>query len=137
MTLVLFVNLEIGARYLLVVSIGLLLLLLGFPLRRPFQMWYKEGASEQMSQLYWHLLVGLYCYCSLEASAASWNFFASNRRIGGCLSSSKHTNMKAWLPVFLFWFGFIYFSWFWMDWCIDTNLDFYDVVSRKPAHCVW
>ena len=38
MTLVLFVNLEIGARYLLVVSIGLLLLLLGFPLRRPFQM---------------------------------------------------------------------------------------------------
>ena len=36
MTLVLFVNLEIGARYMLVVSIGLLLLLLGFPLRRPF-----------------------------------------------------------------------------------------------------
>ena len=36
MTLVLFVNLEIGARYLLGVSIGLLLLLLGFPLRRPF-----------------------------------------------------------------------------------------------------
>ena len=36
MTLVLFVNIEIGARYLLVVSIGFLLLLLGFPLRRSF-----------------------------------------------------------------------------------------------------
>ena len=45
MALVLFVNLEIGTRFLLVVGIGLLLVLLVFPLRRPFKIWYKEGAG--------------------------------------------------------------------------------------------
>ena len=74
-TLVLFVNLEIGARYLLVVSIGLLLLLLGFPLRRPFQMWYREGAGD-FGLHKWHSCIDiigwtLLLYCSLEASATS------------------------------------------------------------------
>ena len=45
MALVLFVYLEIGTRFLLVVGIGLLLVLLVFPLRRPFKIWYKEGAG--------------------------------------------------------------------------------------------
>lgn len=45
MVLVLFVNLEIGTRFLLVVGIGLLLVLLVFPLRRPFEIRYKEGAG--------------------------------------------------------------------------------------------
>ena len=42
MALVLFVNQEMGSRFLLVVRIGLLLLLLFFPLRRPF---FKFGAK--------------------------------------------------------------------------------------------
>ena len=45
MVLVLFVNLEIGTRFLLVVGIGLLPVLLVLPLRRPFNIWCIEGAS--------------------------------------------------------------------------------------------
>ena len=45
MVLVLFVNLEIGTRFLLVVGIGILLVLLVLPLRRPFKIRCKEGAG--------------------------------------------------------------------------------------------
>jgi len=45
MVLVLFVNLEIGTRFLLVVGTSLLLVLLVLPLRRPFNIWCKEGAG--------------------------------------------------------------------------------------------
>ncbi|KAK4595471.1 hypothetical protein RGQ29_013796 [Quercus rubra] len=45
MVLVLFVKLEIGTRFLLVVGIGLLPVLLVLPLRRPFNIWCKEGAG--------------------------------------------------------------------------------------------
>ena len=41
----LFVNLEIGTRFLLVVGIGLLPVLLVLPLRRPFNIWCKEVAG--------------------------------------------------------------------------------------------
>ena len=45
MVLVLFVNLEIGTGFLLVVGIGLLPVLLVLPLRGPFNIWCKEGAG--------------------------------------------------------------------------------------------